>query len=412
MNIKRITAQVLATFAALFVFLPDNIKAQPVAISADFLVDVKNGSLLKNPVVVVNENKITAINLNGKVPDGAITIDLKGYTILPGLIDAHTHVLTGEGSYSSDLYENSPSYRSLRAVSYLAKSLNNGFTTMRDLCSEGAGYSDVDISRAIDSGFVAGPRLIPAGKGIAATGNYVPLLRNQNWEISLPAGTQYVTGEDECRKAVREQIAHGVKWVKLYSDWRTPTFTSKEIQAITDESEKLGVAVAAHSNTRDAIRMCIMAGVTSIEHGDNMDDSLVDLAISKNVYWCPTMSWEESHNNASPNKYRVLAYANRSKMKIVCGTDAGSTPRTVPQARELVYYVKKAGFSPIEAIRTATVNSADMLKKQDQLGSVEAGFLADIIAVKGNPLEDITLLENVEFVMKNGKVYKQPQKHR
>jgi imidazolonepropionase-like amidohydrolase len=412
MNLKRFTANLLAIFAALLVFSIDKITAQPVAISADFLVDVKTGSLLKNPVVVVNQNKITAINFDGKIPDGAITIDLKGYTILPGLIDVHTHVLTGEGSYSSDLYENSPSYRSLRAVSYLAKSLNSGFTTMRDLCSEGAGYSDVDISRAIDSGFIPGPRLIPAGKGIAATGNYVPLIRNQNWEISLPAGAQYVTGEDECRKAVREQIAHGVKWIKLYSDWRTPTFTFKEIQTITDEAKKLGVAVAAHSNSRDAIRMCIMAGVTSIEHGDNMDDSLVNLAVSKNVYWCPTMSWEESRNDASQNKYRVLSYANRARMKIVCGTDAGSTPRTVPQARELVYYVKKAGFSPIDAIRTATVNCAEMLMKQEQLGRVEAGFLADIIAVKGNPLEDIQLLENVEFVMKNGKVYKQPQKHR
>jgi imidazolonepropionase-like amidohydrolase len=319
-------------------------------------------------------------------------------------------VLAGEGSYSTDLYENSPSYRSLRAVSYLAKSLTSGFTTLRDLCSEGAGFADVDISRAIDSGFFPGPRLIPAGKGIAATGNYLPLLRNQNWEINLPAGTQYATGEDECRKAVRDQVAHGVKWIKLYSDWKTPTFTFKEIQSITDESQKLGISVAAHSNTKDAIRMCILAGVTSIEHGDDMDDSLVNLAISKNVYWCPTMSWEESRNRASQSKYKVLSYANRSQMKIVCGTDAGSTPRTVPQARELVYYVQKAGFTPIDAIRTATVNVAGMLKKQDQLGSLEVGFLADIIAVKGNPLDNIALLENVEFVMKNGKIYKQPKK--
>ena len=172
-------------FAVISLLICYNATAQTYAISADRLIDVKKGVAVKDPVIIVKENKIVEINYNNKIPDSAIIIVLKGYTLLPGLIDAHTHVLTGEGAYASDLYDHSPSYRSLRAAGYLSKALQNGFTLFRDLCSEGAGFADVDISRAIDSGFIDGPGLIPAGKGIAATGSYLPLMRNQNWEINL-----------------------------------------------------------------------------------------------------------------------------------------------------------------------------------------------------------------------------------
>jgi imidazolonepropionase-like amidohydrolase len=317
--------------------------------------------------------------------------------------------LAGTSEYNKDLYENSPSFRALRSVSYLSTTLRNGFTTIRDVCTEGAGFADVDISRAIDSGYISGPRLFPSGKGIAATDRYVPSPKNQNWELSLPSGTQYASGNDECTKAVREQIARGVTWIKLFSDWRTPTFNFEEIKTIVNEAKKYNVAVAAHATTKEGIRMAILAGVKSIEHGDAFDDSLIQLAVKNRVYWSPTISVYEYYQATDIliNKYKSLNKAYKSKLKIVCGTDIGSFPWTLNQAKELEYYVKKGGLTPMDAIKTATVNAAELLGIEDRLGSLTIGFLADIIAVKGSPLEDITLLQDVAFVMKEGKIYKQ-----
>jgi imidazolonepropionase-like amidohydrolase len=384
---------------------------QTYAIVADKLIDCKNEKVINNPTIIVSKNKIVDINYNHEVPAGAIIINLKGHTVLPGLMDVHTHILAaGLDDYEKDLYDNSPSFRSLRAVAHLSTALQNGFTTLRDVCTEGAGFADVDIRRAIDSGFISGPRLFPSGKGMAATGQYVPSPKNQNWEITLPSGTQYVSGNDECIKAVREQVSRGVSWIKLYSDWRTPTFSFNEMKAIVGEAQRNNIPVAAHATTKEGIRMAILAGVKSIEHGTAFDDSLIQLAIKNQVYWCPTSTVMEYYSGGKlqDNQYKFLNKAYQSKLKIVCGTDIGSFPWTINEAKELEYYVKKAGLTPMDAIKTATVNTAELLGIGDRLGLLEKGFIADIIAVKGNPLNDIMLLQNVAFVMKDGKIYKQP----
>lgn len=257
---------------------------QTYAIIADRLIDPQTSQALENPVVIVRKSGIVAVTFNKKAPDSAIVINLKGYTLLPGMMDVHTHILADGGDYDKDLYGNSPSYRSLRAAKYLNLLLQHGFTTIRDVCSEGAGFADVDLRRAVDSAFIDGPRVIPAGPGIAATGMYLPSASQQNWELKLPSGTQYATGRDECVKTVREQVSHGVKWIKLYADWGAPTFSYDEMKAVVEEALKYHISVAAHSTTKEGTRMAIMAGVRSIEHGAAFNDSLINLALERHVF--------------------------------------------------------------------------------------------------------------------------------
>jgi len=382
--------------------------SQTYVIVADRLIDVKNDKAIDNPAIIVQNKRIIDIRYDKNYPADAIIIDLKGYSLLPGLMDVHTHILAGVDDYDKDLYSNSPSYRALRAAKHLSISLQNGFTTIRDVCTEGAGFADVDISRAIDSGFINGPRVFASGKGIAATNRYVPLPKTQNWELSLPSGTQYATGRDECIKAVREQVSRGIKWLKLYSDWGTSTFNYDEIEAIVKEAKKYNVQVAAHATSAEGIRMAILAGVRSIEHGDAFNDSLIRLAIKNKVFWSPTSTVYEYYRVQLDTTYYYLGKAMKAGLKIVCGTDIGSFPWTINEAKELENYVTKAGFTPMQAIKTATINSAELLSINDRLGVLEKGFIADIIAVKGDPLKDITLLQKVSFVMKEGKIYKRP----
>jgi imidazolonepropionase-like amidohydrolase len=384
------------------------IMAQTYAIVADRLIDGQHDHSFSNPTVIVYHNKIVDINYKNFIPDSAILINLKGYTLLPGLMDVHTHLMANGDDYDKDLYGNSPSYRALRAVGYMTIALQNGITSLRDVCTEGAGYADVDLAKAVDSGFISGPRIIPSGRGVAATSMYLPLPRDQNWELILPYGTQFATGNDECLKAVREQASRGIKWIKLFADWGVPTFNYDEIKTIVSEAKKYYIPVAAHATTKEGIRMAILAGVKSIEHGDAFDDSLIQLALVNHVYWSPTVSVDEYYKEPMDTIYKYLHKAYMMKLKIVMGTDVGSFPWRLNETKELEYYVKKAGLSPMDAIKTATSNAAELLGKEQTLGQIQVNFLADIIAVKGNPVEDITLLQHVGFVMKEGKIYKQP----
>jgi len=381
--------------------------AQTYAILADRLIDGKSDQALSNPTIIVREGKIIDVNFNRAIPDSAVVIDLKGHTLLPGMMDIHTHLLGTGGDYEKDLYDHSPSYRALRAVKRLRWALDNGVTTLRDVCSEGAGFADVDLARAVDSGFVEGPRVFPAGPGIAATGQYFPFANDENWTLDLAAGTQYATGVDECIKAVREQRSRGVTWIKMYADFVTPTFSPEEMKAIVSEANKLGIDVAAHANTRMGIRWAIEAGVRSIEHGTQFNDTLIQLALAHGTYWCPTLTGPERHPRPSLDSiHKYLNRAYKANIPIVMGTDISGW--TTNEARELEYYVTKAGLTPMGAIKTATLNPARLLRIENKLGQIQKGYIADIIAVKGNPLEDITLLQHVDFVMKEGKVYKRP----
>jgi len=380
---------------------------QRYTLVADKLIDSKRNKVIERPVVIVENGKIVDVFTGKPNIDSSILIDLTGYTLLPGLMDMHTHLLSNGGDFALDLYENSSAYRSLRAVSQLNISLQNGFTTIRDLGTEGAGFSDVDISRSIDSGFIVGPRVLAAGRGIAATSSYVPRARKQNWELDMPAATQYVSGVAECLKAVREQENRNVKWIKLFSDWGyDPTFSKEEIQAIIEDAKRYPLPVAAHAKSTQGIRNSIIYGARSIEHGDQFDDSLIQLAIKHNVYWCPTLSWEIYFGRVPKGKYEMLNRAYKQGLKIVCGTDIGSFPWTISQAKELEYFVKKVGMTNMDAIKTATLHAAELIGMSNELGSVEKNFIADIIAVKGDPTVNIEVLQQVVFVMKQGIIYK------
>lgn len=389
-----------------------NASAQSYALIADRLIDVKNRTTIEQPVVLIQNNKIVQV-LSGKpVPQGYTVVNLKGHTLMPGFMDAHTHLMNNGGEYEKDLYSNAPTFRILRAVQHLRTSLHNGFTTLRDVNTEGAGFADVDLRRAIDSGYIQGPRILVSGPGIAATGQYLPFAQMQNRELHLPSGAHMITGVEEAQKMVRTNIAQGVNWIKLFADFMTPTLDEAEIKAVTREAAKYGVRVAAHANIPEAIAFAIAAEAASIEHGIGFTDSLLVLAQQKGISWCPTLTAMEHMLPPHQLKmmYQKIYRAHQLKVNIVCGTDAGAYPWAENQATEIVSYVLKAGLPPMEALRTATVNAALLLGKEMELGSVEAGFLADIIAVKGNPLQDIALIKQVVFVMKEGVIYKQPSK--
>lgn len=389
------------------IFIPAaHLCAQTIAIKADRLISGDKEIL--NPVVLVKGHTILAITTDAAIPDSAQLIDLSGHTILPGLIDVHTHVLVDGSEYFRNLYVQSASFRAIRAVSYLDISLNNGFTTIRDVCSEGAGYADVDIAKAVDAKLIRGPKVIPSGRGLAATGQYMPRPASQNWDHEFPAGTQYVTGADECRRAVREQISKGAKWIKLYIDWDVVTLTEQEVLAVIEEAKRFNVQVAVHATTSEGIALAIKCGAKSVEHGDGFDDALIQQAIKSRVYWSPTLTVYDHYKIPSEKKYAALKSAYMKGLKIVLGSDVGSFPWTINQAKELELYVTKIGMRPIDALKSGTVYAAELLGKEKEIGQIVEGFTADIIAIKGNPLLDITLVQNVDFVMKSGMVVKRP----
>jgi imidazolonepropionase-like amidohydrolase len=398
-----------------------------IAIRAGRLIDGKSAQPISNALIVVENGKITSVTQGGTPPSGAQVIDLSRATVLAGFVDAHTHTLLNgdvtEQEYEDQLLKESIPYRAILAARNARIALDHGFTVLRDLETEGAMYADVDLKTAVNRGEIPGPHMFVATRAMAPTGVY-PLL-GFSWELDMPHGVQVVDGVENARLAVREQVMYGADWIKYYSDhgyYFTPdgvlhshvNFRDDEARAIVEEAHRLGHKVAAHAIGSDGIAAALRAGVDSIEHGVGFTDELLDEAAQKGVYWCPTLT---AVHYVAPGRggawvpmidaeNRALRKGLQKHLKIVLGTDVGGFPWTkVNEAIEFKYYVDD-GMSPMDAIRAATVTPAEMLGWSDRIGTVEAGKLADLVAVSGDPLANISELENVRFVMKEGVVYK------
>src|SRR5216117_3174149 len=400
----------------------------PVLIKAGRLIDGRSDAAQSNVGIVVEGERIKAVGPLAQVQGqarGARVIDLSQFTVLPGFIDTHTHLLlqgdpTAESYDQQLLYQSTP-YRAILAARNARIALEHGFTAIRDLETEGAMYADVDVKRAVDRGEIPGPRVFASTRAMAPTGMY-PIV-SDNWELELPHGVQPVDGVEGARLAVREQVAHGADWIKYYSDRRyyfTPdsvlhswvNFTDAEAKAIVDETHRLGRFAAAHAIGSDGIAAALRAGVNSIEHGDGLTDSLMDVMVRNNVYWVPTVT-VGAHVVARGGVWvalvnlerKAFGRALRRGVKIALGTDVGGFPWTeINQAKEFEYYVQY-GMTPMQAIQSGTSVAAALLGQEQNFGAITPGLFADIIAVVGDPTRDITELQRVKFVMKGGAVY-------
>jgi imidazolonepropionase-like amidohydrolase len=398
-----------------------------IAIRAGRLIDGKSDSAVQNAVIVIEGDKIVSVTPGGTPPSGVETIDLSHATVMPGFADVHTHVvlngdITAE-DYDAQLFKQSIPYRAILGARNARIALDHGFTSIRDLETEGAMYADVDVKTAIANGEVPGPRMQVATRAMTPTGMYGPL--GYSWELKVPVGVEYVDGVEGARKAVREQIMYGADWIKYYSDRKyhfesdgvlhsMVNFTDEEAKAIVDETHRLGKKVAAHCIGSDGIAAALRAGVDTVEHGDGLTDAEIDEIAQRGIYWVPTITvgayvapgrggnWTKMVDLEKTAFQKAL----KKNVKIALGTDAGGFDwKEVNQAKEFEYYVDY-GMTPMQALRSGTVVAAELLGWSDKVGTVEAGKWADLVGVSGDPLKDITEVERVKFVMKAGVVYK------
>ncbi|HZD32548.1 MAG TPA: amidohydrolase family protein [Candidatus Angelobacter sp.] len=363
---------------------------------------------------------------------GADVIDLSHEVCLPGLIDTHTHVLL-QGDITSEDYDVqllkwSTPYRTILGTVAAKRALEYGFTTIRDLETEGAGYADVDIKKAINDGVIPGPRMQVAGRAMDVTGAYAIL--GYSWELKWPKGVEEVDGAEGGRKAVREQISNGVDWIKVYSDrsYRVredgvlddiPTFTLDELKAIVDETHRERHKIASHAAALNGVHNSVEAGVDSVEHGMYISDADLKTMVAKGIYYVPTLyvgEYVAEGRAAAGAKVWVdmikiheatFRRAMKAGVKIAFGTDAGGFDWTINPAKEFPIMVKY-GMTPAQALHAANMTAAELLGMQDKIGSIEAGKFADIVAVPADPMTDVQQLEKVNFVMKGGTIYLRP----
>src|SRR5215469_6489832 len=385
--------------------------------------------------IAMPQGKIVSVEAHQKniglgTASGSVAhVDLSNQTCLPGLIDTHTHVLLqGDitaADYDQQLLKQSPEYRTILATVNARRALEYGFTSIRDLETEGAGYADADVKKAINNGVIPGPRMQVATRALDVTGAYP--LQGYAPAVMMPHGVQLVDGADNARQAVREQISHGADWIKVYSDrdYRVredgvlddvPTFTMDELRAIVDEAHRERHKVASHAMALNGVHNSVEAGVDSIEHGNYIADEDLKTMAARGVFYVPTIFVGEyvaqgRAAEGAPVWVKMLAIhedtfrrAMKGGVKIAFGTDAGGFAWTVNPAKEFSSMVKW-GMTPAQAIRSATMTAAELLGWASQVGSIEAGKQGDIVAVAGDPLADVTVLEKVDFVMKGGVVY-------
>ena len=406
--------------------------SQVTVIRAGTLIDPRADEPKHNQVIVIRGERIESVGdaASVKVPAGANVIDLSNATVLPGLIESHTHIfLQGEdpakGGYDIQLLKFYPSYRAARATVSARRALEQGFTTIRDMETEGAGYGDVGIKQAIDEGIIPGPRIFAATRGISTSGGYP--LEGYAPGVDVPKGVQIVDGPVEARKAAREQLNYGADWIKVYMTHRSwvdkdgnlisqPTLTVEELKAIVDEAHGWKRKVACHAYSGEGLHRALDGGCESIEHGLLLDDAAIAQMKHQRTWYCPTLSvyytdWspentpEGKRDRARAADHEVsFKKATQAGLRIVFGTDIGGIPWTDPIAPEF-NLMTKFGMTPMDAIRSATVRPAEMLDMQGEIGVIAPGAYADIIAARGNPLSDIGELGRVTFVMKGGQVF-------
>jgi imidazolonepropionase-like amidohydrolase len=396
-----------------------------VLVRAGRLIDVASDGAKTDQGILIVGDRITRVGPYADVAGSAGSaerVDLSRFTVMPGFIDAHTHVFLDGGDYATQILKQSIPYRTIEAVTAARAALNFGFTMVRDLETEGAMYADVDIKTAIDRGVIPGPRMLVATRALAPTGMYP--LTGYSWELDMPAGAQLVDGTDNLRKAVREQVKYGADWIKVYADrdaylgddgrlrsW--PNWTDEEFKAIVDEARRLGRGVAAHARGWEGIDAALRAGVQSIEHGDGLTPDLIDRMVKQHVYWCPTIYVGTRPQAGAPPLRATMADLKKKAFGealkrgmgdlIAFGTDAGGFVWTENPAQEFAFYARY-GMTPIQSIRTGTTNAARLLGREKDVGTVAAGKLADLVAVEGDPLADPTALTKAKWVMKGGVV--------
>ncbi|HJQ71338.1 MAG TPA: amidohydrolase family protein [Blastocatellia bacterium] len=429
-----IKARALTVIIALLIISPLEARlaraqsAEVTAIRCGRLINPVDGSVTQNAVIIARGERIERVGAGLAIPAGARVIDLSGYTVMPGLIDCHTHVLLQpeDERGAPPVVTKSQAFRTVQGVAAAKRDLEAGFTTMRDLDSEGAGFADVAIRDGINRGIIPGPRLFVSTLSLTITAGHMNNA-GLNPDIQIPDPAALTDSRDAMIAEVRRQVKYGADWIKLYATGTlrhvnpvtlepVSQVSEEEVRAVVTEARRWGKDVAAHAYGGEGANNAIRGGVRSIEHGMLMNDATIKLMVERGVFWCPTLGVyipEHEEDNTELRRRIVASHkevfrkAMRMGVKITFGTDVGAYEHGT-SAREFNLMVDY-GMKPIDAIRAATVRGAELLRMEREIGAIEPGKFADVIAVEGNPLEDIRAMGRVVFVMKAGKVYKSPK---